>query len=149
MVLHVCGCTCLCIHIETRMSDILHHSPYSLEIQSLTKLRARHRSQQASESLSLSLFFQDRVSLYSPGWPRTQKSACFCLPSAEIKGVHHHCPAPQILLSLPITLGLQKHRHSNLFMWVIRSEGRSSCLHKHSFTPSYLSNSYVHLFSLC
>ena len=33
-----------------------------------------------------------------PGWPRTQKSTCLCLPSAEIKGVHHHtcltqCPA--------------------------------------------------------
>jgi hypothetical protein len=41
---------------------------------------------------------QDRVSLYSPGcpgahfggWPRTQKSACLCLPSAGIKGVCHH-----------------------------------------------------------
>jgi hypothetical protein len=50
------------------------------------------------------LFFQDRVSLYSPGCPgthfvdqagldRTQKSACLCLPSAGIKGVRHHCPA--------------------------------------------------------
>jgi hypothetical protein len=28
-----------------------------------------------------------------PGWPRTQKSTCLCLPSAGIKGVHHHCPA--------------------------------------------------------
>ena len=44
--------------------------------------------------------FGDRVSLYSPGcpgtqlcrpgWPRTQKSACLCLPSAGIKGVRHH-----------------------------------------------------------
>ncbi|GAB1293896.1 Zinc finger protein 558 [Apodemus speciosus] len=24
-------------------------------------------------------------------WPRTQKSACLCLPSAGIKGVRHHC----------------------------------------------------------
>jgi hypothetical protein len=24
-----------------------------------------------------------------PGWPRTQKSACLCLPSAGIKGVRH------------------------------------------------------------
>jgi hypothetical protein len=29
-------------------------------------------------------------SLSRPGWPRTQKSACLCLPSAGIKGVHHH-----------------------------------------------------------
>jgi hypothetical protein len=46
-------------------------------------------------------FFGDTVSLYSlgcpgtnslcrPGWPRTQKSACLCLPSAGIKGVRHH-----------------------------------------------------------
>jgi hypothetical protein len=46
------------------------------------------------------LVFRDRVSLYSPGYPgthfvdqagpRTQKSTCLCLPSAGIKGVHHH-----------------------------------------------------------
>jgi hypothetical protein len=29
----------------------------------------------------------------TPGWPQTQKSACLCLPSAGIKGMHHHCPA--------------------------------------------------------
>jgi hypothetical protein len=32
-------------------------------------------------------------SLCRPGWPRTQKSACLHLPSAEIKGVCHQCPA--------------------------------------------------------
>jgi hypothetical protein len=32
-------------------------------------------------------------SLCGPGWPQTQKSACLCLPSSGIKGVHHHCPA--------------------------------------------------------
>jgi hypothetical protein len=31
-------------------------------------------------------------SLCRPGWPRTQKSACLCLPSAGIKSVCHHCP---------------------------------------------------------
>jgi hypothetical protein len=30
------------------------------------------------------------TSLCRPGWPRTQKSACLCLPSAGIKGVRHH-----------------------------------------------------------
>jgi hypothetical protein len=51
------------------------------------------------------LVFRDRVSLCSPGswlswnslcrpgWPRTQKSTCLCLPSAGIKGVRHHCLA--------------------------------------------------------
>ena len=29
-------------------------------------------------------------SLCRPGCPQTQKSACFCLPNAGIKGVHHH-----------------------------------------------------------
>jgi hypothetical protein len=29
-------------------------------------------------------------SLCRPGWPWTQKSACLCLRSAGIKGVHHH-----------------------------------------------------------
>ena len=28
-----------------------------------------------------------------PGWPRTQKYACLCFPSAGIKGVCHHCPS--------------------------------------------------------
>jgi hypothetical protein len=32
-------------------------------------------------------------SLCRSGWPRTQKSACLCLPSAGIKGVRHHCLA--------------------------------------------------------
>jgi hypothetical protein len=29
-------------------------------------------------------------SLCRPGWPRTQRSACLCLPSAGIKGMCHH-----------------------------------------------------------
>ena len=37
--------------------------------------------------------FRDRVSLCS--WPQTQKSACLCLPTAGIKGMCHHRPAPQ------------------------------------------------------
>jgi hypothetical protein len=33
-----------------------------------------------------------------PGWPRTQKSTCLCLPSAGIKGVCHNSPATGTLL---------------------------------------------------
>jgi hypothetical protein len=46
--------------------------------------------------------FWDRVSLQKPwlswnslcrpGWPRTQKSVCLCLPSAGMKGVCHKAP---------------------------------------------------------
>ena len=32
-------------------------------------------------------------SLCRPGWPRTQRSACLCLPGAGIKGTCHHRPA--------------------------------------------------------
>jgi hypothetical protein len=39
-------------------------------------------------------------SLYRPGWPWTQKSACLCLPSAGIKGICHHSPAQGILRKL-------------------------------------------------
>jgi hypothetical protein len=43
--------------------------------------------------------FSRQGSLCKPGWPWTQKSACLCLRSAGIKGVHHHCPAVQLLVS--------------------------------------------------
>ena len=32
-------------------------------------------------------------SLCRPRWPQTQQSACLCIPSAGIKGVHHNRPA--------------------------------------------------------
>ena len=32
-------------------------------------------------------------SLCRPGWPRTQKTTCLCLPSAGITGMRHHCPS--------------------------------------------------------
>jgi hypothetical protein len=34
------------------------------------------------------------------GWPQTQKSACLCLPSTGIKGVHHYHPALSQFLRL-------------------------------------------------
>lgn len=45
-------------------------------------------------SLTWSVCFLSHVALailelYGPGWPETQRSTCFCLPDAEIKGVHH------------------------------------------------------------
>ena len=38
-------------------------------------------------------------SLYRPGWPRNQKSACLCLPNAGIKGMRHHCSVVKNILS--------------------------------------------------
>jgi large subunit ribosomal protein L32e len=43
-----------------------------------------------AKELEVLLMFRDRISLCRPGWPRTQKYACLCLPSAGIKGVCHH-----------------------------------------------------------
>jgi hypothetical protein len=44
------------------------------------------------------------LELCRPGWPQTQKSACLCLPSAGIKGVHHHRPATKQVKSLLLHL---------------------------------------------
>lgn len=37
----------------------------------------------------LLMLFWDWISVYSPGWPWTQRSACLCLPSAGTEGVCH------------------------------------------------------------
>jgi hypothetical protein len=66
-----------------------------------------------------------RNSLCRPGWPRTQKSTCLCLPSARIKSIRHHCPAYVMFLKQPIDsavylfhylsihCGVQYNRHNN------------------------------------
>ena len=56
-------------------------------------------------------------SLCRPGMPRTQKSACLCLPSAGIKGVQQHCPVisgSSILFKLFFCLSLYQY-HSVFF----------------------------------
>jgi hypothetical protein len=51
-------------------------------------------------------------SLCRPGWPRTQKSACPCLPIAGIKGLCHHClPAPVPIWSI-------LHEVSHYALWL-------------------------------
>jgi hypothetical protein len=40
-----------------------------------------------------SMIFWDRVSLYRPGCPQTQRSACLSLLGAGIQGIFHHHPA--------------------------------------------------------
>jgi hypothetical protein len=83
-------------------------------------------------NISLSSFFQDRVSLCSPGcpgthsrpdWPRTQKSSCLCLPSAGIKGMHHQCPSQENIstqcghLLLNYVAPIMKANPINLLLW--------------------------------
>jgi hypothetical protein len=60
-------------------------------------------SEMRNTQKKLSLFFRDFIcvalavlELCRPGWPRTQKSACLCLPSAGVKGVYHYCPAKNL-----------------------------------------------------
>ncbi|GAB1300331.1 PEST proteolytic signal-containing nuclear protein [Apodemus speciosus] len=71
----------------------------------------------APKTLSVAAAFNEdedhRVSLCSPGcpgthsgrpgWPRTQKSTCLCLPSAGITGVRHHA-RQELLLSVTLEL---------------------------------------------
>jgi hypothetical protein len=51
----------------------------------------------------INYFFQDIVSLCSPGCPGTQKFACLCPSSAGIKGVCHHCPAKLLFFKPGLT----------------------------------------------
>jgi hypothetical protein len=48
-------------------------------------------------------------SLCRPGWPRTQKSPCLCLPSAGTKGVRHHAR----LVSAKFTEQFTLHSNKN------------------------------------
>jgi hypothetical protein len=72
-------------------------------IQMLLCIRSRVKQTVPSRNLHLdasTFCFQDRVSLCSLGCPGThsvdqaglelKRSTCLCLPSAVIKGVHHH-----------------------------------------------------------
>jgi hypothetical protein len=53
-------------------------------------------------------------SLCRPGWPRTQKSTCLCLPRAGIKGLHHHTWVSEHILRgiLSIILEHQPHKEN-------------------------------------
>jgi hypothetical protein len=53
--------------------------------------------------------WQSWNSLCRPGWPRTQKFTCLCLPSARIEGVCHHFPDEGVIKSpnFPMSLTQQ------------------------------------------
>jgi hypothetical protein len=49
--------------------------------------------------LCVALAVLELSSLCRPGWPRTQKFACLCLPSAGIKGMRHHARLQSFFLN--------------------------------------------------
>jgi hypothetical protein len=93
----VCTCACVCMCMSVCMCVSAQHTPFIIYYFFF---------------FFFFLVFQDRVSLYSPGcpgthnslgrpgWARTQKSACLCLPSAGIKGMRHHAQLIYYFLSL-------------------------------------------------
>ena len=64
-------------------------------------------TQHESTSLLFCFIFRDRVfnSIFRPSWSQILRSACLCLPSARIKGVHHHCQAESSVLNFPFEHG--------------------------------------------
>ena len=81
-------------------------------------------------------------SLCRPGWPRTQKSACLCLPSAGIKGVRHHARLTSyFLFKLTVSLiSKDKNPFSTNFQLVTISKNRFLAGHgsTHSVKASIL-----------
>jgi hypothetical protein len=64
------------------------------------------------------LVFGDRVSLCSPGYPRTQGSACLWFLSTGNKSVHHHCSmTSDSILYLPSAriMDVCKHPSNQVF----------------------------------
>jgi hypothetical protein len=62
-----------------------------------------------------------------PGWPRTQRSVCLCLPSAGIKGVQHYQLAGFRLLtcSSPDTGHVRLFWfYVLLFIWLVDLKGK-------------------------
>jgi hypothetical protein len=78
-------------------------------------------------------------SLCRPGWPQTQKSACLCLPSAGIKGVHHHAQLELLIFKKhPIgTFFWVNGKNFILKAWLGHFEGLSIFMHSHSLPSVY------------
>ena len=71
-----------------------------------------------------------------PGWPRTQKSACLCLPSAGIKGVCHHA-RPTCLFKM--VSNCVAYLGSD-FWTEVHLSWPPSFPHSYNFTPLYTRN---------
>jgi hypothetical protein len=60
-------------------------------------------------------------------WPRTQKSACLCLSSAGIKGVHHHAQPHNFFRYLPLMAQNQARVDASCF-FLLSVYGRQSLI---------------------
>ena len=76
--------------IETVQLGAVHCRPSIPPAESSSRLLCLLLSRQGLSVMQLWLSWN---SLCRLGWPRTQKSACLCLPSAEIKDMCHRCLA--------------------------------------------------------
>lgn len=119
-VFHLCVCLCTTCNPATGRGHKWVRDPLELELQVVRAAKWMPGTEPwSSESWSVLLstepsfqpygFFSflssppRQVSLCTPGSPETcsvdqtglklKKSVCFCLSSAGVKGVHHHCPA--------------------------------------------------------
>ena len=61
------------------------------------------------------------LELYRPGWPQTLGSTCLCLPSAGVKGMHHHCPVTPSFTAQAL-IGGKKNREAAIiptnYIWL-------------------------------
>lgn len=65
------------------------------------------------------------LALYRPEWLWTQRYTCFCLLSAWIKGMCHHCPAIRHFVNQLIEL----LRTSNMYLFLFCVYGCFACMH--------------------
>jgi hypothetical protein len=87
-------------------------------------------------------------SLCRPGWPRTQKSACLCLPSAGIQGVGHHT-RPFLFFETSPSLNVELTNFARLAGWqvpgillVLPSQQLQGCWES-QFLSSYFTDSDI------
>lgn len=75
----------------------------------------------------VSLWFWDKFSLCSPGWPRilyvqraglnSRRSSCFCLPNTEIKHTSHHAQLKRFCNPLLLQVWMCVSAHAVTCVW--------------------------------
>jgi hypothetical protein len=78
-------------------------------------------------------------SLCRPGWPRTQKSACLCLPSAGIKGMRHHARLQALFLMMVLKhFNLPSSPPSTRGSGKEKIQGKGTCVEMLLWSKSHL-----------